>query len=442
MERQRTPSKDFRPPGRLIGVVLPVCAVVACNRTMAPSKPPPPIVASTEGAVRVLLEEGVDRVRFRSNRPLTIVGQGGVPATHTADQWFVVRATSAGRLWAGAAQSSYNELTLFPKPNNNVQVSYLRNGEKEWSDERAYFGAMRVRIDEDRGIRVINLVDLERYVECVVAVEVWPTFETEAFRAQAIAARTFVLYQMQRRKAASFDVSATQGAQVYRGIRRDATGRRAADAAAHTRGIVCTWPKDGADRLFSTYYSSVCGGMSQSAAIFGKADDIAPLAGGVACDYCRIAPRGTYRWGPTRLPADEVLRRLVTRYPKLALLKRLVRIIPAQTTPRGRLVRVKLVGSSGETHELLAERFRLAVGSDIMRSTDCEIRLENGSAVFSRGRGFGHGLGACQWGMQGQALEGKRADQILKYYFPGSRLQRPDRRASRQEPRVPRNRLP
>lgn len=426
MERQRTPSKDFRPPGRLIGVVLPVCAVAACNQTMAPSKPPPPIVASTEGAVRVLLEADLDRVRFRSNQPLTIVGQGGVPATHTADQWLVIRTTSAGRLWAGAAQSYYGELTLSQKPNSNVQVSYVRKGEKEWSDERAYFGAMRVRIDEDRGIRVVNIVHLERYVECVVAAEVWPTFETEAFRAQAIAARTFVLYQMQRRKSASFDVSATQGAQVYRGIRRDAMGRRAADAAGHTRGIVCTWHKDGADRLFSTYYSSVCGGMSQSAAIFGKADDIGPLAGGVACDYCRIAPGGTYRWGPARLPADEVLSRLVTRYPKLASLKRLVRIVPAQTTPNARLVRLKLVGSSGETHELLAERFRLAVGSDVMRSTDCEIHLENGSVVFSRGRGFGHGLGLCQWGMQGQALEDKQAYEILKYYYPGSGLQQAD----------------
>ncbi len=426
MERYRTPSNDFLRPGRLIAAAFPVCWIAACDRSIPPSKPPVPVVASTEGVVRVLLEQGADRVRFRSDTPLAVVGQSGATATHPADQWFVVRTTPAGRLVTRGAHPSCDSLTLSPKANRSVQFSYLRDGEKEWTEPHAYYGAMRVDIGDDHGIRVINVVDLEPYVACVVAAEVWPTFQSEAFRAQAIAVRTFVLYQKQRRTSASFDISATQGAQVYRGIRDDATGRRAEEAARHTRGIVCTWNKDGVDRLFSTYYSSACGGMSQSAAIFGKADDIPPLAGGVACDYCRIAPRGTYRWGPSRLPAHEVLRRLVTRYPKLASLNRLVRIIPIQTTRRGRLIRLKLVGSSGETHELLAERFRLAVGPDIMRSTDCKIRLEHGSVVFSRGRGFGHGLGLCQWGMQGQALEGKRADEILKYYYPGSRLQQAD----------------
>jgi len=44
--------------------------------------------------------------------------------------------------------------------------------------------------------------------------------------------------------------------------------------------------------------------------------------------------------------------------------------------------------------------------------------------IFEDGHGFGHGLGLCQWGMQGQALEGKRAGEILRYYYPGSKLTR------------------
>ena len=73
---------------------------------------------------------------------------------------------------------------------------------------------------------------------------------------------------------------------------------------------------------------------------------------------------------------------------------------------------------------MLAERFRLAVGSMVVKSTDFGVRVIDGQVVFEHGRGFGHGLGLCQWGMQGQALAGKRAGEIVRFYYPGSRLTR------------------
>jgi stage II sporulation protein D len=85
---------------------------------------------------------------------------------------------------------------------------------------------------------------------------------------------------------------------------------------------------------------------------------------------------------------------------------------------------LRITGSSGQEHDILAERFRLAIGSRIVRSTDCDIRVLKDEVVFENGRGFGHGLGLCQWGAQGQALEGKRAGEILRFYYPGSRLTR------------------
>jgi stage II sporulation protein D len=257
-----------------------------------------------------------------------------------------------------------------------------------------------------------------------VANEVWPSFETEAYRAQAIVARTYVLHQMERRRRAAFDVRATEGSQVYRGIRRDGPGRRAAEAARYTRGIVCTCRSRRGEGLFSTYYSAACGGASQSAAIFGKADDIPPLRGGVRCDYCKIAPGETYRWGPVRMGQDEVLSSLIERYPELVSLGDIVAIEPIERTPFGRPVRLRITGSSGQEHDILAERFRLAIGSRVVRSTDCDIRVLKDEVIFDNGRGFGHGLGLCQWGAQGQALEGKRAGEILRFYYPGSRLTR------------------
>jgi stage II sporulation protein D len=44
--------------------------------------------------------------------------------------------------------------------------------------------------------------------------------------------------------------------------------------------------------------------------------------------------------------------------------------------------------------------------------------------AFVRGRGFGHGVGMCQCGAEGMARQGKTAQQILSYYYPGSSIVR------------------
>jgi len=72
----------------------------------------------------------------------------------------------------------------------------------------------------------------------------------------------------------------------------------------------------------------------------------------------------------------------------------------------------------------LAERFRLAVGPTVVRSTDCRIRVSGDEVIFENGKGYGHGLGLCQWGMQGLAQSGKHAAEILRFYYPGSKLTR------------------
>jgi SpoIID/LytB domain protein len=44
--------------------------------------------------------------------------------------------------------------------------------------------------------------------------------------------------------------------------------------------------------------------------------------------------------------------------------------------------------------------------------------------VLTNGRGFGHGVGMCQYGTQFLASHGKTAEEILRYYYPGVRLVR------------------
>jgi stage II sporulation protein D len=378
---------------------------------------PPPI-----RDVRVLLAR-TDQVQIRSSVGLAVGDAGRRVVSRTEPgEWATVAVDEDGRLTVDGRAAAQEHLRVEPERAATLFVRLPDDG--GWADPREYFGRIEVLPRDAARIAVINHVDVEHYVACVTANEVWPTFEQEALRGQAIAARSYVVYQMTRRNAADFDVSATQGSQVYRGLRRDRIGQRAARATQHTRGIVLSYNDGDRDRLFCAYYSAACGGMSQSAAIFGVEGDVEPLAGGVACDYCRIAPGETYRWGPVTLKKRDLQDQLVTRYPELEDLGDLRRVEVAETTTTGRAVSIRLTGSIGQTHELLAERFRHAVDPMTLRSTHFQIRDEGTEVVFEDGRGFGHGLGLCQWGMQGQAKEGRRADEILTYYFRSARLTR------------------
>lgn len=398
-------------------VGMPACSPAAApddRQAEAPSAVRP---------VRVLVAADVQRLRARSDGGLSAsFGDGTTRDFGTDGQWVNASPGASDGIRIDDRALKAKDVAVQPRSTGSVGLSVRTDG--EWLPERRFPGVLRLTVGEDNRLDVTNVVPVEQYVASVVASEVWPTFEKEAYRVQAIAARTFVLFQMSRRSGAAYDVTATQRAQVYRGIRTDEPGRRARQATEYTRGIVLAHHHDGKDRLFCTYYSAACGGMSQSAAIFGPDNDIPPLSGGVSCDYCKIAPGRTYRWGPVRLAKNELWSRLVSDYPDLTSLERLRHVEVTERTPSGRPVFLRLTGANGATFDMLAERFRLAIGGSKIRSTDFELRVDADYVTFKNGRGFGHGLGLCQWGAQGQAIQGKRTAATLRYYYPGSKLMR------------------
>ena len=81
-------------------------------------------------------------------------------------------------------------------------------------------------------------------------------------------------------------------------------------------------------------------------------------------------------------------------------------------------------GNSGRVKTLLigtkpvpANEFRIAIGSEKMKSTLLtDISYENETLTLS-GKGYGHGVGMSQWGAYAMAEEGKDAGEIIQHYF-------------------------
>lgn len=320
----------------------------------------------------------------------------------------------------GPRDTGYASVDLISQ--RGPDLFWSRQSQGSWGTTRRVAGKLRLTAAPGGRVMLVNYLDLDTYLAGVLVGELYPDFKQEAFNAAAIAGRTYALVEMGKKARDAYDVTATEASQVYVGMPDGPGAASALRAVEATRGVVCTWPSPSGKRIFPTYYSSACGGMTQAAGNFKSNSNVPPLQGGVKCDYCKIAKGEAYRWKPRRMSKAEVFNAVVRRYPEFSSLGSLSRIDPVNLTPDGRLVRLRLVGANGVTRPIQAEDFRLAVGSRTMRSTACRIVDAGSEVVFSDGRGFGHGVGLCQWGMEGQAIAGRNASQILKYYYPGTEL--------------------
>ncbi len=294
-------------------------------------------------------------------------------------------------------------------------------------DDREYRGVLHlVPAAGDTAFYVHNTVDLENYVASVAACELLPKWNYETFRAQAVAARTYALYEMATRgKKQSFDVWDSVSSQVYRGAGAETPVSRR--ATAETRGWVLAYGPPGRERIFMTQYSACNGGYVNPARVLRDiANPIPPLEGGQRDDDGRIYSR--WKWDPVVIPKKDIFRALAAKYRRIRRMGSLRTIAVKEQTDYGRPVWLSIVGPGGERVPLRAERLRLALlGARLpaarkLYSMNCTIRDAGDRIAFRNGKGFGHGVGLSQWSAEGKARRGLSAEEILLFYYPGARI--------------------
>ena len=149
----------------------------------------------------------------------------------------------------------------------------------------AYRGEIEVRGTSRDLITVINELPMELYLLGVVPKELAPDPfpELEALKAQAIAARTYIVRNLDQFEAEGFDICATDFCQVYRGM--DTEHPMATEAVEETRGMIATFQGEPINAL----YSSTCGGRTENAEnVFGQA---VPYLVSTLCEYRHPEPR-------------------------------------------------------------------------------------------------------------------------------------------------------
>ncbi|MFA4981815.1 MAG: SpoIID/LytB domain-containing protein [Candidatus Omnitrophota bacterium] len=287
-----------------------------------------------------------------------------------------------------------------------VKVKASKNS-SIYVDGRIFRGEIDILRKDNDKLMVINHVGLDEYLYGVLYHEVSHRWPMEALKAQAIAARTFALYQARQNKLQPFDLRSDIYSQVYGG--RTSEKWSTTMAVNATKGKVLAYKSN----LIPAYFHATCAGYTEDASNLWKID-MPPLKG-VRCDFCKHSPH--YKWGKEiRLSAlQDKLKEKGYKIGKVASVSALSK------NKSGRVDKLEIRDDAGISVVLTGKDFRQMMGPNMVRSTKFDAGVKGNDLVL-KGLGWGHGVGMCQWGAFGMAKKKKKADEILKYYYPGAEI--------------------
>ena len=156
--------------------------------------------------------------------------------------------------------------------------------------EKPYRGGARLFINARGLINVINEVNLEDYTRGVIPSELGPRVydELEAQKAQALAARTYVVRRLGEYSPEGYDICPTPACQVYDGM--SVEQELSDQAVRETAGLVITYNGEPIDSLFT----STCGGYTSDVATMfpGRTDPYLKRARCIELDTVPLQGRG------------------------------------------------------------------------------------------------------------------------------------------------------
>lgn len=270
---------------------------------------------------------------------------------------------------------------------------------------------------------LIGVVPLEEYLVGVLAGEVPVRWPMETLKAQAVVARSYAQAVRDDRSQQTYHLESTIEDQVYRPVDSlPATARdRLEQAVRETSGLFLHEP---GGRVLKAYYHSDCGGRTASASdVWGGGFD----AGTAVDPFCPATPGAMWSLRVAKDAFSKAMSSLLSRAPGSSGRGRGFFWDPsAMFLQRGedeRVLSLNVKDADGTTKEIPAAELRRELGYGRMKSTRFEVR-DDGDEILIAGRGFGHGVGLCQWGSRGWALRGWTAEKILSHYYPKAVLKR------------------
>ena len=394
---------------------------------------------------------------------------------------------SEGRiLWENAL---YDELLFEP---TDAQSSFTLedvtigvNFHWERKEAQTFLGKLRF-IVEDNNICAINELPVETYLTSVISSEMRATSSLELLKAHAVISRSWLLAQMEQRKAENnnvekhpsffktdeeivrwydredhkrFDVCADDHCQRYQGITK-AANKHVVEAIQQTAGEILTSHGE----ICDARYSKCCGGAVEEfqycwenikkpylQALPDTLPDTTPLPDltdeAVARQWILSSPDAFcnttdqkvlsqvlndfdqettdfYRWSQTYSQAE--VKQLLEEKLEVQF-GDIIDLIPLERGKSGRIYRLKIVGKErtliiGKELEIRRALSKSHLYSSAFIVEKADIKDGVPQKFIIKGAGWGHGVGLCQIGAAMMGKQGYRYEEILLHYYKGAEI--------------------
>lgn len=285
-----------------------------------------------------------------------------------------------------------------------------------------------VDIEEPKMIKVYNAktnqvmkIDFEEYLKGVVASEMPANFNEEALKAQAVTARTYLLYRLKKYPDGQTEHN---GAPVCTGTHCQVWTSKDDLIASHeegwykqywgkiensvnsTKGQILTYE----GKVIEPLFHSTSGGKTENSEdVFSSS---VPYLKSVESPYEGEAPK---LHDSVKMTVDEFINKIKSAYGDLNItrdnLKEKVQL--GQVSKGGKIKTIYIDGTE-VTGRDMRSLFNL-------NSTDFSF-VQSGDEIEILTTGYGHGVGMSQWGADGMAENGYNYQQILKHYFTGTEI--------------------
>lgn len=246
----------------------------------------------------------------------------------------------------------------------------------------------------------ISVMNIEDYIIGVIAAEMPASFEIEALKSQAVAARTYAVYKQNHRKE-DYDITIGTNDQAYN-TKEEMQAKwtdkyqtyldKITKAVEETKGEVLTYQNE----VIESFYFSMSNGYTEDSELVFQTD----------LPYIKSVESA---WDNSNLKNYEVTKEFTKdEFCKLLNIScEQIEITDINRTESGRINTLKI-----NNQEWRGVNLRKILN---LRSTDFDINIEEKVKITTRGSG--HGVGMSQYGANGMAKEGKNYQEILKYFY-------------------------
>ena len=311
-----------------------------------------------------------------------------------------------------------------PVPETTPDAAQLKADAVNWPKGKLTLNSegipeLHVYVVEEKASRAM---DIETYVEGVLAGEMKNDWPLEALKAQAILARTFVLKFIQDKESKYPDADISTDIEEAQAYAAADVNERIQQAVSETRGTVLS--SRGA--LPYAWFHAHSGGATDLATVGLGWDEAEP-----AYTQCTQGnePQNVFDTADAQSLRDA--QNWVAEFTMEEVESAFSKLGADITLQENSIISIDAKGDSGRAITLSADGkevdaadLRIRLGSTKMRSTLLNTLSVRAGKVRMSGRGYGHGVGMSQWGAYGMAQQGKTAQEIVQHYFRNVTLEK------------------